>query len=209
MIVRLSMVSVLIVGSLSLVGCATTIYNLKIPLDEASATAPLKADGRVVIEDRRPEMERKAHLGKEIKSCERWFGDDTIVPSKLAFLAARVSDRTRSDMQIHILLKRFDIIEYCEFTSGGNGTSAATFGFTPAPNTGDTVVVHLTGEVNGMPFDLESRFDYGKMYYRFPNLPSSSLQYRGQLRDRLEQFVKEIANIVWTAEIARISKARN
>ena len=88
----------------------------------------------------------------------------------------------------------------------GSGTGAARTNFTPAPDTGDTVV--MAGDVNDTPFDLESRFDYGRMY-RSPNPPSSSPQYREQLRGRLDQLVKEIANTVWRVEISRINAAGN
>jgi len=195
-------------GSLVLAGCSSTIYHLRIPLLEGRGTEVAQADARVVIEDLRSARERIAHLGKDIRACERWFGDDTVIPSKLQFLAMRVSQQTRPDMQIHIRLKRFDIVEYCESAPVGSGTGAARSNFTPAPDTGDTVVMHLAGDVNDTPFDLESRFDYGTMY-RSPNPPSSSPQYREQLRGRLDQLAKEIANTVWRVEISRINAAGN
>lgn len=204
MFARIASTIVLLTGAFLLAGCGTTIYNLRVLLVENPAGEVTNADARVVIEDLRPDNERKAHRGKEIRSCERWFGDDTLVPSKLEFLARRVSERTRSDMKILIRLKRFDVVEYCESTPVGGGTGAARTNFTPAPDIGDTVAMHLAGDVNGTPFDLNDRFDYDRLY-RFPNLPSSSPQYREQLRTRLDQLVKEISNIVWSAEIARIN----
>jgi hypothetical protein len=190
------------------VGCQSTIYNLRIPVGAGAAGKAGDPDPRVVIEDVRPEKERRPHLGKEIRSCERWFGDQTIEPPKLSLLAAQVAEWTRADMPIRIVLRRFEIVEYCEFTSVGAGTGAAQSSFTPAPANGDTVVIRLSGTVNGIPFDLESRFDYGAMY-RFPNLPSSSPQYREQLRLRLAQLCKEIANLVWQAEMSRNAHAGN
>jgi len=68
--------------------------------------------------------------------------------------------------------------------------------------------MHLAGDVNGMPFDLESRFDYGKMY-RFPDPPSRSPEYRRQLRGRLDSLAKDIANRVWSAEMSRTAPAAN
>jgi len=181
--------------------------------DEPSANVA-KAEPRVVIEDARPPAERRPHRGRDIMSCERWFGDDTIVPSKLEYLAARLSQLTRPDMAVHVRLTRFDIVEYCELVPVGEGTSAtravsgSTAGVYGAPSTGDTVAMHLSGEVNGMPFDLDSRFDYGLMV-RFPHQPSSSPEYLRQFRGRLEQLAKDVANIVWQAELARIQSARN
>lgn len=201
-------------GLCLLAGCGTSIYNLRIPMVEGPSAEVAKAEPRVVIEDLRPEKERHAHRGKKIMSCERWFGDESIIPSKLAFIGTRISDLMRSDMHIHIRLTRFDIVEYCEFVPVGDATGAAravagsSGGVNQAPATGDTVVMRLTGDVNGTPFDLESRFDYGHMY-RFPNPPSSSPEYLRQFRGRIEQLVKDVANIVWNAEIARINQARN
>ncbi len=173
-----------------------------------------KADPRVVIEDARPQAVRRPHRGRSIMSCERWFGDDTLVPSKLEFLSAQISQLTRADMRVHVRLTRFDIVEYCEFVPVGEGTGAtravagSADGVYGAPTTGDTVVMHLSGEVNGTPFDLDSRFDYGLMV-RFPHPPSSSPEYLRQLRGRLEQLAKDVANIVWEAELARIQSGRN
>jgi hypothetical protein len=195
------------VSAAALAGCATSIYHLKVPLFEGSAAEMRKPDPRVVIEDLRPDEEKRPHRGRHIRSCERWFGDDTVEPSKLDYLASRVSERTRADMQVHVVLKRFDIVEYCEFVPVGSGTGAATAGFTAAPAIGDTVVMHLAGDVNGMPFDLESRFDYGTMY-RFPHSPSSSPQYLAQLRGRLDALTKSVTNLIWGAELRRLDEAR-
>jgi hypothetical protein len=197
----------LTVVAAALAGCASSIYYLKVPLFEGSAQEPRKPEARVVIEDVRPDEEKRPHRGKDIRSCERWFGDDTVEPSKLDYLASRVSERTRADMHIHVLLKRFDIVEYCEFVPVGNGTGAATAGFTAAPAIGDTVVMHLAGDVNGVPFDFESRFDYARMY-RFPHPPSSSPQYVAQLRGRLDELTKGVSNLVWSAELRRLDEAR-
>jgi len=108
---RIALTWILPACALFLIGCSSTIYHLKIPLLDGAGTEARQADARVVIEDLRPARERIAHVGKDIRACERWFGDDTVVPSKLRFLAMRVSQRTRPDMQIHIRLSRFDIVE--------------------------------------------------------------------------------------------------
>ena len=213
MLVRRSLILLSLSLSHLLAGCAPSIYRLRIPMSDGVSAPVAKAERRVVVEDARSAAERRPHRGRNIMSCERWFGDDTIVPSKMQFLAGEISHLTRSDMQVHVRVTRFDIVEYCEFVPVGEGTGAtravagSNAGVHGAPTTGDTVVMRLAGDVNGTPFDLESRFDYGLMY-RFPNPPSSSPEYLGQFRGRLEQLAKDVANIVWNAEIARISQSR-
>jgi hypothetical protein len=190
-----------------LAGCQTTIYSLKIPLSEGSEVAVLEDSPRVIIDDQRPATERKTHLGKEIWSCERWFGDETFLPSKLVYLDQRIAERSRADMQIHIRLTRFDIIEFCEFSATGNSATARSAGraapvFIDGAVNGDTVVLHLSGEINGVPFDSSRQFDYGTLY-SFPNTPSSSASYRALLRSRLEEAIDEIVGIVWRAEASK------
>lgn len=146
-------------------------------------------------------------------SCEHWFGDDTFVPSRVAYLRTRVADRTRADMQVHIRLTRFDVVEYCEFSKPGDATGATTSqagtpGFQTAAMYGDTVILRIAGEVDGVPFDQSSTFDYGTMYH-FPNAPSSSPDYLRQLRGRIDLLIDGIANKVWEAELSRKGLARN
>jgi hypothetical protein len=125
------------------------------------------------------------------------LGDDTFVPSKVAYLDRLIAERTPAERPVHIRLTRFAIIEYCEFTAGGNSTGAARVaggvipGFTAAPTVGDTVVMRLAGEIDGRPFDVSREFDYGTLY-ESPNAPSSYPAYRMLLRDRLDQIVDEI-----------------
>ncbi|HET9474915.1 MAG TPA: phosphatase PAP2 family protein [Steroidobacteraceae bacterium] len=190
----------------ALTGCANSIYNLKIPLTEVPDAA-IADSPRVSIEDARPPKERRTHLGKEIHSCERWFGDDTFVPPKLVYLEKRIAERTRAEMQVHIRLTRFDIVEYCEYTPTRPGAASESVPVvTPAPTIGDTVVLRLAGEVNGMPFDATRQFDYGTLY-SFPDSPSSSPAYRALLHSRLELLLDEIVNKVWRAEASRSSLA--
>jgi len=198
--------------AVSVGGCQTAVETLRIPLGEGVGTPGQTNVTRVAIEDLRPVAERRPHRGKQIMSCEHWFGDDTFVPSRIAYLQRRVADRTRADMRIHILLRRFDVVEYCEFARGGDATGATqvsrgTVAFSPAPVNGDTVVLRLSGEVDGVPFDQSSQFDYGTMY-RFPNPPSGSPEYREQLRGRLDLLIDDIVNKVWDAEIARKGLSR-
>jgi len=179
-------------------GCGPSIYQLKVPVDDDLAAAVGDSE-RVIIDDLRRQKDREPHLGKDIWSCERWFGDETLQPSKLIYLDQRVADRTSSGTKVHIRLTRFDIVEYCEHAPGANATAAAKTaggsipGFSPAPTVGDTVVLVLTGDINGVPFDVSRRFDYGTLY-RFPRLPSSSSTYRELLRSRLEEIIDEILN---------------
>jgi hypothetical protein len=201
------LVSLVASGACALGGCQSTIYNLKIPLSEDSELAALADSARVIIDDQRPAKERRTHLGKEIWSCERWFGDDTFLPSKLVYLEKRVAQRTRADMQIHIRLTRFDIVEYCEFSATGNSAAAGSAGaaapvFIEGAINGDTVVLRLSGQINGAAFDFSRQFDYGTLY-SFPNTPSSSARYRALLRSRLEDAVDEVAGIAWRAEASK------
>jgi hypothetical protein len=179
-------------------GCATTIYNLKIPLGDDRAPAAAEST-RITIDDARRARDRRPHLADDIASCERWFGDDTLQPSKLAYLKRRLAERIASPAQIHLQLTHFDIIEYCEHSSSGNATGAARAAggsiplFTPAPVVGDTVVLRLAGDINGMPFDLSRDFDYGTLY-RFPDRPSSSVRYRELLRSRLDEIIDQLVD---------------
>jgi len=195
MLARATLALLLTSGVFFLAGCSTSIYNLKVPIGEIPAAA---TDSRLVsIEDARPRKDRVPHLAKDVVSCERWFGDDTLVPSKLVYLSQRIADRARVDMKVHIRLTRFDIIEYCEQMVSGNATAAAAIaggsipGFSPAPINGDTVVLRLAGEINGMAFDESQQFDYGTLY-KFSQSPSANSIYRELLRSRLEDIVDAI-----------------
>jgi len=178
-----------------LAGCSTSIYDLKVPIDEIRVVATDAP--RVSIEDARPRKDRAPHHAKDVVSCERWFGDDTLVPSKLVYLHQRIAESTRFDMKVHVRLTRFDIVEYCEQTVSGNATAAAkTAGgsirdFRPAPINGDTVVLRLAGEINGMTFDEYRQFDYGTLY-KFSQSPSANFTYRALLRSGLEEIVDAI-----------------
>ena len=147
---------------------------------------------RVTIEDHRPAKDLKPHLGKDISSCERWFGDNTFEPSKLVYLDNELAQRTPADTNVHVRLKRFDIIEYCEHSIGGSASEAAAAGggrirgFTPGPVVGDTVFIRIAGDVNGSSFDVSRQFDYGTLY-RSPDIPSESPRYRALLRAKLDE----------------------
>lgn len=213
MVSRLAPTLVVVVCALAIGGCQSTVRRLKISLFDEFADAVPAQLARVSIEDMRPASERRPHRGKDIMSCERWFGDDTFVPSRIAYLRKRVADRTRADMAVHIRLERFDVVEYCEFSKPGDATGAATSqagstGFKTAAMYGDTVILRLAGDVNGVPFDQSSTFDYGAMYH-FPNAPSTSPDYLRQLRGRIDLLIDGVVNKVWDVEVARKDSARN
>jgi len=200
MVARTAMGLLLTSGLLGLGGCASNPKRLKIPLLEESA-APIADSSRVIIEDARPQRERLPHRGKQISSCERWFGDDDFIPSKLVYLDFRVAQRTPGRVRVNLRLTRFDIVEYCESSAAETSTNAGPSApsFTPAAVNGDTVVLRLAGEVNGVPFDVSSRFDYGTLYWS-PHLPSSYPAYRSLLRARLEEIIDRAMNSVWRAQ---------
>ena len=200
MLVRASVAVLLTSGAYLLVGCATSMKSRRIALIE-DPKVTVEDSSRVTIDDVRPRNDRVPHRGRNFARCERWFGDDTFTPSKLAYLDKLIAESTPADRHVHIRLTRFAIVEYCEFTAGGNSTGAARVsggvvpGFNEAPVVGDTVVMRLAGEIDGKPFDVTRDFDYGAIY-RSPRTPSSYLMYRILLRDRLDQMVDEILGII-------------
>lgn len=188
-------------GMFGLYGCGSTLKNLKIPLIE-DPPAVFVDSPRVLIEDARSRKELEPHRGKSISSCERWFGDDTFIPSKLVYLDLRAEERTPKGVQIKIRLTHFDVVEYCESSSTADSASAGPSApsITAAPVVGDTVVLRLAGEVNGVPFDFSNQFDYGTLYWS-PRLPSSYPAYRKLLRDRLDKLIDAALNSVWRAPV--------
>jgi hypothetical protein len=186
-------------------GCVP-LSKVKIPLRENPGPT-IDDSPRVTIEDLRPAKDLKPHRGKDISSCERWFGDNTFEPSKLDFLGDELAQRTPADTNVHLRLRRFDVIEYCEHSIGGGATEAAAAagrrvpGFTPAPLVGDTVFMRIAGDVNGTSFDVYRQFDYATLY-RSPDIPSESPRYRALLRAKLDEMLSEITNIVWRARSA-------
>jgi hypothetical protein len=196
-------------GMFSVASCESSLKNLRIPLLE-DPQAVIVDSPRVTIEDARPHSEQRPHRGRHISSCERWFGDDTFIPSKLEYLDHRAAERTPKGVQVRIRLTHFDTVEYCESSSTGNSTTAGPSApsFTAAPVVGDTVVLRLAGEVNGVPFDVSSRFDYGTLYWS-PHVPSSYPTYRKLLRDRLDEVIDKSLNSVWRAQTSNEGRQRN
>jgi hypothetical protein len=207
-LIRFIIAMTMISGVFGLTACAS-IHQLKIPLFEDS-TIRVEDSPLVTIDDARPQQERVAHRAKDISRCARWFGDDTFVPSKLIYMDQRVAERTPNRVKVHIRLTRFDVVEYCEHAAGGSSASAAISaygtlpGFTPAPVVGDTVVLRLAGEVNGVAFDVSRQFDYGTLY-RSPRPPSSYPAYQALLRSRLDQVIDKIVETVWRDASLQVS----
>jgi len=186
-----------------LTSCSTSIHNLKVPIGESPAVTD---SSRIHIDDARPQKDRVPRLAKDVVRCERWFGDDTLVPSKLVYLDKLFDEHTRFDMKVHIRLTRFDIVEYCEQTVSGSATTAAAAAagsipyVRPAPIIGDTVVLHLAGEINGMTFDESRQFDYATLY-KFSQSPSANPIYRALLRTRLDEIIDAIVKKASRAEL--------
>lgn len=207
MLTRILLALLLTSGGFGLAACETSSHPLKISLVE-DPTIAVDDSPRIVIDDARPHRERLPHRGKDISRCERWFGDEMFLPSKLIYLDQRVAERTPNSVKVHLRLTRFDVVEYCEHAAGGNSTSAAMNankslpGFTPQPVVGDTVVLRLAGDINGVPFDVSRQFDYGTLY-RSPRKPASYPAYQALLRSRLEQIIDKIVESVWRDEALR------
>jgi hypothetical protein len=177
----------LLTTCLALGGCGTTIYNVKIPLSPPHATVAADA-ANVTIDDRRPGFERSTHTGRNRFACERWYGDATFEPSKLAALEQLVAERVPPDKQVVLRLDRFDTIEYCA-NSASRAGAAAAYGASSASGSavyvppytvagGDSVHLRLTGEINGMPFDVARVFDYDGLPHKAFGMPSSGGRYR-------------------------------
>jgi len=186
-------------------GCGTTINTLRVPLDEGSQ--PLTADtSRVDIRDLRPEAERVTHTGKAF-TCQRWYGDDTFRPSKLEYLKQLLAARLPPGETLHVVVERFDTIEFCEDTADRAGAAAATGASYGAGNPtvyvangvpgGDRVEVRVVGEVRTTdPFDITRRFDYSDLRWKFMELPAANEEYRNRLRKALDEIADEIVSLL-------------
>jgi len=188
-------------------GCGHTLYDVRIPITEAGAVAAADAP-RVVIEDVRDPAERKTHLGKDIWSCERWFGDEVFQPPKLAWLDALIAESTPPSTSVRLRLERFDTVEFCENPGKPGGSAAARNSgaktlpqFDAGAATGDTVLLRLAGTINGVAFDVTRSFDYGNLPYTSPDPPSSHPQYRALLRENLRRLIDEIVRKIPQADL--------
>jgi hypothetical protein len=200
--IRLSVFVAMLLG-----GCGHTLHDVRIPLADAGAAAASDAP-RVVIEDARDPVERKTHLGKDIWSCERWFGDKVFQPPKLAWLDALIAESVPPRISVRLQLDRFDTVEFCENSGKPGGSTAARNAgskglprFEAGAAMGDTVLLRLAGTINGVPFDVARSFDYGNLPYTFPNPPSSHPMYRALLRENVRRLVDEIVRKIPKADL--------
>lgn len=194
-------IAALLATCVTLAGCGASIYSVKIPLIESPSVS---GDGaaNVTIDDRRPQFERSTHTGRNRFACERWYGDDTFQPTKLATLEQLIANRIPADKQVAIRLDRFDTIEYCANTANRAGAAAA-YGATAASGNpvympaatvagGDSMHLRLSGEINGVPFDVARVFDYDGLPYKSFQMPSSGARYRELLWNSMDQVADEI-----------------
>ena len=183
-------------------GCGTSIFSVRVPLGQGAPAVAADAPN-IVIEDQRPVAELEAHTGVSgLGRCERWYGDDTYVPSKLAYLEQLLAERF-PDTTVRVRLHRFDTVEYCDNTankaavSAAAGASGATgnqvFVSTRDIPGGDSVLLRLVGDINGVPFDVSRDFDYADLPYGFTELPASNPAYRERLKLAMRAIADEIA----------------
>jgi len=196
--------SLLAFSALAFSGCGTTIYTLRVPLHEGPPPLMTDTPG-IEIVDLRPEAERRTHTGKAF-SCQRWYGDDTFLPSKLDYLKHLLTSRLPQSETWHVRVERFDVVEHCEDTADRAGAAAATGASYGAGNPtvyvatgvpgGDSVVVRVVGGVAGRSFDITRRFDYSDLKWKFLELPAASAEYRDRLRKALGEIADEIVELI-------------
>jgi hypothetical protein len=191
--------AVLLTASL-LTGCGATIYGVRVPLVERSKVAVTDAPN-IVIEDLRPAAERKVHTGGGMARCERWYGDDTYIPSKLAYLEQLLAERIPQGVTVQVQLRRFDTVEYCddEAHAAGAGAVAGATGGAVVMGTGKTsggsrVVVRLAGKINGAKFDSSRSFDYGDLIGW--TMAANNPKYRERMVLAITEIVDDIAATV-------------
>ncbi|HKE96177.1 MAG TPA: hypothetical protein VKB34_17850, partial [Povalibacter sp.] len=121
---------------------------------------------------------------------------------KPAYLQQLIAQRVAQDKNAHVRLQRFDTIEYCDNTAN-KAAAAAVAGATgatghsvyvPTRNVpgGDSVLIRLQGEINGMPFEASRSFDYSNLSYRFNEMPAANPQYRAQFQQAMNEIADEI-----------------
>ena len=179
---------ILIVGVSFLAGCGTSAYSVKIPFSESPEAVFLDAP-HVTIEDTREEDDRTTHLSASIFTCQRWYGDDTYQPPKLVYLDKLIAERVPAGTPVSIRLDKFDTVEYCD-----NTANRAVPSYSPPPVIpgGDSVRVHLTGQINGVPFDVKRAFDYDGLPYKFTEMPSANSTYR----ELLHKMMGDVADAI-------------
>ena len=182
-------------------GCGTSVYSVRIPLNE-NPEAVFADAPHVTIEDKRDDNARTTHVNASLFSCQRWYGDDTYQPPKLVYLDRLIADRVPAATAVNIRLDTFDTIEYCD-NSANRAAAAGAYGasagagspiFIPAATRagGDSVHVHLAGEINGVPFNASRAFDYDLLPYKFLEMPAANSTYRELLRKMMDELADEI-----------------
>jgi len=191
----------LVLVAAALGGCGTTIHTLRVPLHE-EPRPPVAPVAGVEITDLRPAAERETHTGR-VFGCERWYGDETFVPSKLEYLKQLLAARLPPGATMQLKVHRFDTIEFCEDTADRAGAAAATGASYGAGNPtvhvatgvpgGDRVELHLEVSLGAAdPFVISRRFDYSDLSWKFTELPAASPEYRVRLRKALDEIADEI-----------------
>ena len=166
------------------------------PFEEGSQLVAKKAP-HITIDDRRPVAERKLHTGGGLSSCQRWYGDDSYVPSKIAYLEHLLAERI-PEAPVHLQLQRFDTVEFCDNTANRAGAAAAAGAsgvYIPSKDVpgGDSVLVRLAGDINGESFDVSRRFDYSDLKYNeLTQMPADNATYRERMKRAVVEIVEEI-----------------
>ena len=177
-------------------GCSTGIFGVHMPFEEGSQLVAKKAP-HITIDDRRPVAERKLHTGGGLSSCQRWYGDDSYVPSKIAYLEHLLAERI-PEAPVHLQLQRFDTVEFCDNTANRAGAAAAAGAsgvYIPSKDVpgGDSVLVRLAGDINGESFDVSRRFDYSDLKYNeLTQMPADNATYRERMKRAVVEIVEEI-----------------
>jgi hypothetical protein len=194
-----------LLASILLAGC-TSIFTVRIPL--GNGTPPSRTDSAVIaIDDQRPASARVVHTGGGLDRCERWYGDDSYVPPKIEYLQQLLVERAPADATVEVRLQRFDTIEFCDNTANRAGAAGATGAsgalgtpvYFPAKRIpgGDSVLVRLSGEINGVPFDLSRGFDYEDLpYTALTEMPAANPTYRERMTNAVNEIADELVALL-------------
>ena len=180
-------------GAVSLTGCTTGIYGVKMPLNPATPEAIYTDAPHITIEDTRDAEARRTHVGGGLSRCERWYGDNAFLPPKLVYLDHLIAARVPASTPVKIRLDVFDTLERCDNYSN-RSTAGLIPGYVQKPiEGGDSMNVHLAGEINGVPFNASRGFDYsGLPYKEFTQMPSDNPTYRELMHKLMEEIADEI-----------------
>jgi hypothetical protein len=181
------------VGAASLTGCTTGIYGVKMPLNSAAPEAVYADAPHVSIEDTRNAEARRTHVGGGLSRCERWYGDDAFQPPKLVYLDHLIATRVPASTTVNIRLDVFDTLERCDNFSN-QSTAGLIPGYVPKPIPGgDSMNVHVAGEINGVPFNASRGFDYSGLPYKgLTQMPSDNPTYRELMHKLMDEIADEI-----------------